>query len=607
MASVINTTFKLKRGTAARWAELNPVLAQGEPGFVYDENRLKVGDGITPWNDLSYIDGKREVCNFDYITDFPEVGQEDIVYKAEKEQCLYQFNTDSLKYEKISGASTGDNKTIEISAEGIVSIIGASKADSLTLPRMREDKSSIEWVPVSEIIEQDGNDNTTYEFTVLEDKAGFSIITKFNGVQIGEAVKYILNAYTKSEVEDITNTLSEKISDLESKQISIAEGDKVLQLNGSELSSTISLKHENGMISLVGANGEVISEFSDSDFIKDGMLENVKYDPETNTLTFTWNTSAGTKSESVVLTDIIEAYAAGQGLNLTGTEFSIKLDPESESFLSLGDNGLKLSGIQQAIDNTSLLYATKETVTQLESSVNNRLETLESIEYNTFVTEEKLQEVKNIVNQTSQDVQNLENSKSDHEERILDLEAFDIQHQVKYDALVEVVESKVDKTLFDLVSEKVVSNENEITNLTEITIPALQNQIDEKANLVEVYTKSEIGVIPENKTLMESIVEHITESTYDDTAVKALIESNAEAIAAINDADSGILALAQSYTNEKFNAIPAATIDTLGLVSYDDVTIKKNSDNQLYVGKITTDMIEQGSETLILHGGNAFN
>ena len=106
---------------------------------------------------------------------------------------------------------------------------------------------------------------------------------------------------------------------------------------------------------------------------------------------------------------------------------------------------------------------------------------------------------------------------------------------------------------------------------------------------------------------MESIVEHITESTYDDTAVKALIESNAEAIAAINDADSGILALAQSYTNEKFNAIPAATIDTLGLVSYDDVTIKKNSDNQLYVGKITTDMIEQGSETLILHGGNAFN
>ena len=38
MAQVVNTTFRLKRGTAARWAEVNPILDQGEPGFVYDTN-----------------------------------------------------------------------------------------------------------------------------------------------------------------------------------------------------------------------------------------------------------------------------------------------------------------------------------------------------------------------------------------------------------------------------------------------------------------------------------------------------------------------------------------------------------------------------------------
>lgn len=102
MATTVNTTFKLKRGTAARWAEVNPILEQGEPGFVYDENRLKVGDGKTPWNDLPYIDGKREVSNFDYLSDFPAVGDEDIIYKAEKEQSLYQFNADTNKYEKLS-------------------------------------------------------------------------------------------------------------------------------------------------------------------------------------------------------------------------------------------------------------------------------------------------------------------------------------------------------------------------------------------------------------------------------------------------------------------------------------------------------------------------
>lgn len=82
--AVINTTFKLKRGTAARWAEVNPILAMGEPGFVYDEYRLKIGDGVTHWNDLPYIDNE-SVFNFDYITDFPEIGNKNVIYKAEKE------------------------------------------------------------------------------------------------------------------------------------------------------------------------------------------------------------------------------------------------------------------------------------------------------------------------------------------------------------------------------------------------------------------------------------------------------------------------------------------------------------------------------------------
>lgn len=112
MAQVINTTFKLKRGTAARWAEVNPILAQGEPGFVYDENRLKIGDGITHWNDLPYIDGKREVSNFDYVEDFPVIGDENVIYKAEKEQSLYQFNTDTYEYEKLSDGRGIDDITI---------------------------------------------------------------------------------------------------------------------------------------------------------------------------------------------------------------------------------------------------------------------------------------------------------------------------------------------------------------------------------------------------------------------------------------------------------------------------------------------------------------
>lgn len=102
MGAVINTTFKLKRGTAARWAEVNPILEQGEPGFVYDFNKLKIGDGITPWNDLPYIEGKSEVQNYYIREEFPVIGDPTVIYKASAELSLYQFNADTYEYEKLS-------------------------------------------------------------------------------------------------------------------------------------------------------------------------------------------------------------------------------------------------------------------------------------------------------------------------------------------------------------------------------------------------------------------------------------------------------------------------------------------------------------------------
>lgn len=45
-------------------------------------------------------------------------------------------------------------------------------------------------------------------------------------------------------------------------------------------------------------------------FIKDGMLTDVAYDAETNTITFTWNTDSEVKSDTVVLSDILDPYVA---------------------------------------------------------------------------------------------------------------------------------------------------------------------------------------------------------------------------------------------------------------------------------------------------------
>lgn len=56
MPRIIRATILLRRGLAATWAEHNPILAYGEPGFEKDTNRLKIGDGETEWNLLPYLD-----------------------------------------------------------------------------------------------------------------------------------------------------------------------------------------------------------------------------------------------------------------------------------------------------------------------------------------------------------------------------------------------------------------------------------------------------------------------------------------------------------------------------------------------------------------------
>ena len=98
------STIQFKRGTSSRFRELNLILAAGEPGFVTDENRFKIGDGITAWNDLPYI-GESEVFNAQTHYDFPSIGRVNTIYKAESEQQIYQWNSTKLAYEPLNVGS----------------------------------------------------------------------------------------------------------------------------------------------------------------------------------------------------------------------------------------------------------------------------------------------------------------------------------------------------------------------------------------------------------------------------------------------------------------------------------------------------------------------
>lgn len=107
-------SIQFKRGTSSRWSELNLILEAGQPGFVIDENRLKIGDGVTAWNDLPYV-GESCVFNAQLHTDFPSIGSVNVIYKAEAEKCIYQWNATALKYELLGSTEiSGDLTNIEI-------------------------------------------------------------------------------------------------------------------------------------------------------------------------------------------------------------------------------------------------------------------------------------------------------------------------------------------------------------------------------------------------------------------------------------------------------------------------------------------------------------
>lgn len=52
--TIIRAQMKQRIDTIENWEAKNPVLLNGELGLISNDQRYKVGDGSTPWNDLPY-------------------------------------------------------------------------------------------------------------------------------------------------------------------------------------------------------------------------------------------------------------------------------------------------------------------------------------------------------------------------------------------------------------------------------------------------------------------------------------------------------------------------------------------------------------------------
>ena len=99
--------IQFKRASSATWESLNYILAIGEPGYEKNTNRMKIGDGVTPWNLLPYV-GEHSVFNALTPAGFPSIGEENVIYKSEQTKSIYQWNQTTLNYEKIGEEDSTD-------------------------------------------------------------------------------------------------------------------------------------------------------------------------------------------------------------------------------------------------------------------------------------------------------------------------------------------------------------------------------------------------------------------------------------------------------------------------------------------------------------------
>lgn len=175
-------------------------------------------------------------------------------------------------------------------------------------------------------------------------------ITKDSSTGKLSVVSSALETYTG---EDAINVSSGKVVSL-----TINSGDQILSQSESGLLANLSLQYtaktstSNAKIDLIGKDSTVISTIDASDFIKDGMLDSatLREDGDNTYLDLTFNTDAGKDTVSVDVTSLIDVYTAGNGITVTNNVIAAKVDSASESFLSVGSSGLKLSGVQTAIN-----------------------------------------------------------------------------------------------------------------------------------------------------------------------------------------------------------------------------------------------------------------
>lgn len=157
-----------RNDTAARWQSINPVLATGELGIVIDGTKgYKIGDGVTPWNDLPYPGSPTNIVQ--------ELGDNEDAVISQK-VVTKALNTLDSK------VSTADEEDITSDENSLLKLKDRNNLNGMGYVILRKNKI---------LSEQLTQTNTIYDIRYNFDLDGSELnvpegcVLKFNGGSIG--------------------------------------------------------------------------------------------------------------------------------------------------------------------------------------------------------------------------------------------------------------------------------------------------------------------------------------------------------------------------------------------------------------------------------------
>lgn len=316
----------------------------------------------------------------------------------------------NLDIQPVGIIPSGDNKTIEVTTEGAISLLGASEAANGTIPMIDSETGKMVWKTLEDIGAGDGNDNTTYEFAFANEK--ITITPKFNGIA-QNTIELDLSLFATA---DDLATAREEISAEIDADVKVAKdrADEAYALAESKVDSSSyatdkkALEDEDAAIREIAEAAKArIDTFLDEEGVADVVdsLHDLKVELDKLTDATELADALANKADKSYVNDELakkQNVIAENTYDEYGAAARAKADAIADA------EGKIATAKQEAIDDAAGKYATTGALSQLETDLDARLDELEAYDHSTYATKAELEPVSTAAYNAQTAVSNLE-------------------------------------------------------------------------------------------------------------------------------------------------------------------------------------------------------